>query len=504
MTRTNRLFLAVFAVFLAFAPLRVWAQDDAARKRIAEAFGEFAKEQMAKDQIPGISVGYAMGGQTWTNGYGFSDIENDAPARAESMYRMASVNKPMTAAAILLLVERGKIDLDKEIQEYVPYFPKKEFPVTVRQVLGHLGGISHYKDYNVEGKIREQKTTREAIEIFADFPLVAEPGTKNNYSSYGYNLLGAVIEGASGMSYGEFMTENVFRPLGMNSTRLDNPEELIRFRVNGYRLEKGKIVNSEYVNISSRFAAGGIRSTVGDMLRFGTGVYEGKLLSKQSLSEVYEPMYMKDGTVSYYGAGWRNYPSNGRFLISHSGGQPETATYLFVFPSRKLSIAVAANLEGARTENYAAKLFELLTGEKWNVEFPNAKGDLAASSQIMKAVFEEGRGSYERGIRSNAFTKSEIVRAFEMINETASAKYENDDAASMAVAKLRTKDSGRKCLVAGVYITEKLVDAGKDPAAYSNLGAGAFFKDFIALGAKGLPEKSSKIPEGISQLANGK
>ena len=116
------------------------------------------------------------------------------------MYRLASVTNPMTATAILQLVEQGKIDLDADVQKYVPYFPKKNYPVTVRNLLGHLGGISHYKDYSVEGHFKKAKNTKESLAVFMDWNLVAEPGTRFNYTSYEYNLLGAVIEGASGMS----------------------------------------------------------------------------------------------------------------------------------------------------------------------------------------------------------------------------------------------------------------------------------------------------------------
>ena len=143
----------------------------------------------------------------------------------------------------------------------------------VRGLLGHLAGISHYRDYDAEGHFKDHKDTREAIAVFEDFELVAEPGTRFNYSSYGYNLLGAVIEGASGTSYGDFLREHLWGPLGMDATVMDDPDALIPNRVRGYRPGPGgEIINSEFVNISSRFAAGGTRSTVLDLLKFARGV----------------------------------------------------------------------------------------------------------------------------------------------------------------------------------------------------------------------------------------
>ena len=196
---------------------------------------------------------------------------------------MASVAKPMTAVGILTLVEQGKIDLDAEVQTYVPYFPKKKHPVTIRQLLGHLGGISHYRNYDLEGHFKEHKNTREAIKVFEKFDLVNEPGTRYRYTSYGFNLLGAVIEGASGKSYGEYMTENVWKPLGMNATALDDPLKIVPNRVKGYRLINGKLGNSEFIDISSRFAAGGIRSTVPNMLDFAKGMYLLSVIENSSL-----------------------------------------------------------------------------------------------------------------------------------------------------------------------------------------------------------------------------
>ena len=242
-------------------------------------FEEFARKQMALDKTVGLTIGFLKDDFVWVKGYGYADLENKTPAKPESAYRLASVTKPMTALAILQLVEKGKINLDAEVQTYVPYFPRKQWPVTVRQLLGHLGGISHYKNPANESHIKTRKSTREAIAIFETFDLVAEPGTRYSYSSYGYNLLGAIIEAASGMSYGEYMRQNVWQPLGMNETRMDDPLEVIPNRVRGYQLIDGKVKNSEFIDISSRFAAGGTRSTVPDMLKFAKGIMNGKLVN---------------------------------------------------------------------------------------------------------------------------------------------------------------------------------------------------------------------------------
>src|SRR5688500_6041292 len=258
------------------------AKAAAQYSKALQHFDEFARKQMAIDKTVGVTIGFMKDDFVWVKGYGYADLENKSPAKAESAYRLASVTKPMTALAVLQLVEKGKIDLDAEVQTYVPYFPKKQWPVTVRQVLGHLGGISHYKNPTNELHIKEHRSTREAIAIFENFDLVAEPGTRYSYSSYGYNLLGAIIEAASGMSYGEYMRQNIWQPLGMANTRMDDPLDVIPNRVRGYQLLNGQVKNSEFIDISSRFAAGGTRATVPDMLKFAKGVMDQKLLKPET------------------------------------------------------------------------------------------------------------------------------------------------------------------------------------------------------------------------------
>ncbi len=173
------------------------------------AFEAQVRQQMEIDKTTGLSLAFQIGDSVWARGFGFADVENQVPATPRSSYRTASVTKPMTASAILQLSEQGKIDLDAEIQTYVPYFPRKPHPVTVRQLLGHLGGITHYKNRDVELHIKEHKNTRETLAIFQDYDLVVEPGTKYSYSTYGYNLLGTAIEGVSKQSYRDYMREHL-------------------------------------------------------------------------------------------------------------------------------------------------------------------------------------------------------------------------------------------------------------------------------------------------------
>jgi CubicO group peptidase (beta-lactamase class C family) len=340
-----RKFLSVFLVAL-------WTVAAAAADAPIDDFERFIRSEMERQGIPGLSVALVTPELIWSNGFGFADLENRVRATEHSSYRMASVTKPMTAIAILELVEQGKVDLDAEVQVYVPSFPKKAYPVTIRQLLGHIGGISHYRNYEMEGRIREPKNTKEAIAIFQDFDLVAAPGTKYVYSTYGFNLLGAVIEAASGRTYGDFMREHVWRPMGMNATRMDDPREIITNRVRGYTFENGRLRNSEYVDISSRFAGGGTRSTVLDMLRLAREV--GNVLKPETVDLMWTSLATSDGEKTGYGLGWSVSTVAGKFQVAHSGSQQETRT-------------LASNLEEAALNRFANRAALIFLGDVWGM-----------------------------------------------------------------------------------------------------------------------------------------
>jgi CubicO group peptidase (beta-lactamase class C family) len=327
-------------------------------------FERFARAEMARLKIPGMTIGFTKNGRTWIKGFGFADLENRVPASAHSAYRFASVQKSMTAVAVLQLVERGLVELDAEIQRYVPHFPKKPWPILVRQLLGHQGGIPHYVNRAAEQHIKEHRTTREAIAIFEGFDLVAEPGTKYSYSSYGYNLLGAAIEGASGQAYGDYLRAHVWRPAGMTATSLDDPLALIPNRVRGYQLVDGQLKNSEFIDVSSRFAAGGTRGTVIDLLRFLEALNLGRLLSPASVSLMYAPLRTRDGQVTTSAMGWQRPPGLAAGVVVNDGGQQETRTFILNYPEKRFGMAMAMNLEADVYAPIVLRLYEMVIGEK--------------------------------------------------------------------------------------------------------------------------------------------
>jgi CubicO group peptidase (beta-lactamase class C family) len=471
-------------------------------------FEKFVKEQMALDKAPGLSIGFMKGDFIWTKGFGFSDIENKVAAKPESSYRLASITKTITAIAVLQLVEAGKIDLDAEVQTYVPYFPKKKWPVTVRLLLGHLGGISHYKNYDVEGHIKVHKNTKEALAIFQDFDLVAEPGTKYNYSSYGFNLLGAVVEEASDQSYGDYIKKHIFEPLGMENSRTDDPVDLISNRVSGYRLIKDEVKNSEYVDVSSRFAGGGTRSTVVDLLKYAQGIIEGKLLKRQTWKLLFTSMATREGRFTGYGMGWGVQPWRGHFRVSHGGSQPETRTHILIFPAENFSIAVASNLEGLNLMPYARRLAELVLEE----DFDSLAYASDTAEQVIydscARVFSYGMSSLDWHGTHISRDEAELAAAFSYFNKYVDKK---SLIKNFKETKKKIEDgfhplSNQALIKVGFFMASALKESlGEEKIqSYYQSGPLAFFSDYIKI-SKNWPasRKNYKFPISFAKLIYG-
>ncbi len=193
----------------AFTVPKAAAQTPAWSPERASAVESFLKQEMTKQGIPGLSVAMvARNKLVWSGGFGFADLEHNVAATSSTLYRIASASKPITSTAAMQLYEKGKLDLDAPVQEYVPGFPRKPWPITSRQLLQHLAGIRHYGPEE-EVNTRHFGNVTASLEIFGNDPLLHEPGTNFRYTSYGFVLLGAVIEGASGMSYADYVRANI-------------------------------------------------------------------------------------------------------------------------------------------------------------------------------------------------------------------------------------------------------------------------------------------------------
>jgi CubicO group peptidase (beta-lactamase class C family) len=475
-------------------PQQVAPNTEASRYAEAiNAFEKFVIQQMFLDKVPGLSIGFIKDDFIWVKGYGYADLENRAPAKPESAYRLASVTKTMTAIAVLQLVEAGKIDLDAEVQTYVPSFPKKKWPVTVRLLLGHLGGISHYRNHDVESRIKVHKDTQEALAVFQDFELVARPGTRYNYSSYGYNLLGAVVEAASGMPYGDYIQKHIFEPLGMENSRMDNPADIIPNRVRGYRLIRGEVKNSEYVDISSRFAAGGTRSTVIDLLKYARGVMEGKLLREETWKQMFSSMATQAGFLTGYGMGWKVRPLKGHFQVSHGGGQPETTTYLLILPGEKFAVALGSNLERTNRLLYVYRLAELILDEDLDGSVYVSDRREQPIYNACYQVFSHGISRYDWLGRPLTTDDEELEAAFFYFNRAVDEKNLKNfpDETRKKIDQGIHLPSDRAFTRVGTFMASTLNQRlGKEKLRdYNRTGPIAFFNDYIKFSSRILSKK---------------
>ncbi|HXG93288.1 MAG TPA: serine hydrolase domain-containing protein [Blastocatellia bacterium] len=304
--------------------------------------------EMSRQNIPGLSVAVVVDHKlVWSNGYGLADLENFIPAKATTAYRLGSISKPITAAAVMQLVERGKIDLDAPIQRYCPAFPEKQWPVTARQLLGHTSGVRHYKDETEFASTRHYASIVEGLEMFKNDPLLFEPGTKYSYTTHGYSILGCAVEGASGMKFDEYVRENVFKPARMDRIRVDNVFDIIPNRAQGYqKAQSGELRNSGLADTSYKIPGGGFISTVEDLAKFAIAMQTGALVKKDTLDKMWTSQTLKDGKPTSYGLGWGITNRNGLKEVSHGGAQQRVSTQLYMIPEKGLAVVLMTNLEG--------------------------------------------------------------------------------------------------------------------------------------------------------------
>jgi len=301
---------------------------------------------MFRTLAPGAQIAVSREGRlVWSESFGCADVELDVGVAADTRLRIGSVSKPLTAAALGLLVEEGRLDLDLPVQTYVPDFPRKAWPITTRQLAGHLAGIRHYEG-NEFGIRDHYDSVRAGLAIFEKDALLFEPGTRFSYSSYGWNLISAAIEGASGQPFLAFMQKRVFAPAGMTHTAADDPTPIIPGRARFYTRDEasGAIRNADYVDNSYKWAGGGFLSTAEDLVAFGNALLEGRLLKPETLALLWTSQKTKDGKDTEYGIGWTvDRDSKGRRRVRHSGGAMGGTANLVIFPEERLVVALLVN-----------------------------------------------------------------------------------------------------------------------------------------------------------------
>jgi len=324
---------------------------------------------MSANSVPGVSAAIVENGQyEWSQGYGMADLENFVPATARTMYRLASLSKPLTATAAMQLWERGKLNLDAPVQNYCPTFPQKEWPITTRQVLGHLGGIRHYRtDSQDDPEVGNTKHFADGIaaglKFFANDPLLVKPGIKFSYSTQGFTLAGCAIEGASGEKYVEFLRKNVFIPAGMTNTVADDRYAIVPLRTRFYHKDKsGRVVNAEFLDSSYKIPGGGWLSSAEDMARFEVAILGDQLIHRATRDVMWTPQKTADGSKNDYALGWGTGKELGVADVGHGGGQQGTSTFIMLVPERRAGVVVLSNMDSVDVSSLSAELMKIILG----------------------------------------------------------------------------------------------------------------------------------------------
>jgi CubicO group peptidase (beta-lactamase class C family) len=359
--RSLRRVPAVASILIAALATASLATAAAAQAIDREQLLDYMRQVRADNDLPGLSVAVALNGEiAFAEGVGYAELDNRTPQTGRTVHNVGSISKVLAVVAVMQLVERGSVDLDATIQTYLPYYPEKEWPITVRHILTHTSGTRHYNGVEFGEHdllaLRRYDDFEEATRLWRDDPLLFEPGTHWLYSSHAMNLMHGIVETASGLGFEDYMRTYVFQPAGMLATQFDVPSRIINNRGHGYvREEGGRFVHAPPEDPSYKYAGGGILSTVEDLARFGLALNDGKLLRPESLAEMYRPQL--DSSVRRFArnsepqplghrqalAWWIRTDPAGREFPSHTGTVKGTRSFIGNYPEHGLVVALQAN-----------------------------------------------------------------------------------------------------------------------------------------------------------------
>ena len=305
---------------------------------IAQAQAVIETEVVQK--VPGGAIAMMLDGEmVWSQQFGYADLVGKTPVTPTTRFRVGSVSKPLTAAGLALLVERGLIELDAPIQKYIPDFPQKNDVITTRSLAGHLSGIRNYRGTEACTN-NPYPNLRSGLKKFEDDPLESPPRTKFSYTSYNWNIIGVIMEAAAKQDFLSFMDENVIKPLGLNNTVPDRAGVEDAQRTQFYEiLHDGKFHVPPPVDLSFCWPAGGYLSTAEDMVRFGAMHLRPGFLKAESIKLLFTSQTTDTGTPTNYGIGW--FTRNNVWY--HGGDSAGGTAILMLLPAMRLAIGLATN-----------------------------------------------------------------------------------------------------------------------------------------------------------------
>ena len=338
----------------------------------AAAVPTAAIDALLKDSFPADRPGAAVivvkdGRTVFRKAYGMADLELGVPLQPDMVFRLGSITKQFTAAAILMLAEEGKLSLQDPIEKHLPGYPTQGHVITIEHLLTHTSGIQSYTDMPgwMTSRVVSPMTVTELIDGFKKEPMQFAPGERFAYNNSGYILLGAIVEKASGKTYETFVRERIFQPLGMSASFYGSTEPIIPRRAPGYTREGDRPRNARYLSMTQPYAAGSLVSTVDDLARWDGSLYAETLLKKASLEKAWTPFVLKGGKATGYGYGWGVSKLRGRHAIAHGGGIFGFSTYAVRLPDERVYVAVLCNSDSPSADPgyLARKIAALVIGD---------------------------------------------------------------------------------------------------------------------------------------------
>ncbi|HEY1433910.1 MAG TPA: serine hydrolase domain-containing protein [Thermoanaerobaculia bacterium] len=306
---------------------------------------------------PGTAVAVAVGNDiVWSTAFGFADVERHRPVSRATQFRVYEAAMPLTATLMARLSDEGRLDLDAPIQRYLPGVVDGAFPVTARQLAAHLSGARDFRDD--EDMPAPCESARDAARNLPPRLFVRPPGTSYGMSRPGYVLLSAVLEAASGKTFGDLLAESIAAPAGMGSTMTDDPRRFLPGRTLFYeRGWFGLLGTARPVDTSCRWGAGGLVSTTGDLVRFAEALLRGDILRRETLAAMLAPQKTRGGAETAYGLGWHvDTDAQGRRYVWHGGRGVGGRAAIVIVPHARLVTVMLSNIEGERLDEHARRI----------------------------------------------------------------------------------------------------------------------------------------------------
>ena len=340
---------------------------------------------LIKTDEPGAAVAVVQAGEViHRQGYGLANLEWGIPIQPDTVFRLASITKQFTATAIMILQEQGKLTTDDLLTQFLPEYPTSGHEITIHHLLTHTSGIKSYT--SIDGwfphKIIHDMTPQALCDVFSQIPFDFKPGTQFLYNNSGYHLLGMIIEKVSGVSYEQFIQENIFRPLGMQQSYYMSNEPIIAKRASGYSSTEQGFQNADYLSMTQPYAAGSLGSTVDDLVLWDRAVRSHQLVSAATQALMATPVRLTTGKTEDYGYGWGIADYRGHRFAHHGGGINGFSTFIAQFQDDPISIIILTNRAGFDVGTCTLQIARQVLGLPTLVREPVAISDAALERAV--------------------------------------------------------------------------------------------------------------------------